>query len=107
MKVRSKDAADTAASFALLFVQNYAIILDLSDKIYTGGWWIPKCCFFTALKSDNAHVHMCTCSTTYGKSTIQFHFSISPFPQLQFQHQHQRLIALLFSVPFELGPRRL
>jgi len=21
-------------------------------------WWIPKCCFFTALKSDNAHVCM-------------------------------------------------
>jgi len=63
MKVRSKDAADTAASFALLFVQNYAI-LDLSDKIYTGGWWIPKCSFFTALKSDNAHcvqlLHRCT-----------------------------------------------
>ena len=57
MKVRSKDAAVSPASFALLFVQNYAI-LDLSDKIYTGGWWIPKCCFFTALKSDNAHAYM-------------------------------------------------
>jgi hypothetical protein len=54
MKVGSKDAAPGAASFELLFVQNYAI-LDLSDKIYTGGWWIPKCSFFTALKSDNAH----------------------------------------------------
>ena len=54
MKVGSKDAADSAASFALLFVKNYAI-LDLSDKISAGGWWIPKCCFFTALKSDNAH----------------------------------------------------
>jgi hypothetical protein len=53
MKVRSKDAADTPASFALLFVQNYAI-LDLSDKISSGRWWIPKCSFFTALKSDNA-----------------------------------------------------
>ena len=53
MKVGSKDAADSAASFALLFVKNYAI-LDLSDKISAGGWWIPKCCFFTALKSDNA-----------------------------------------------------
>ena len=52
MKVRSKDAADPA-SFALLFVQNYAI-LDLSDKISSGRWWIPKCSFFTALKSDNA-----------------------------------------------------
>ena len=55
MKVGSKDAADSAASFALLFVKNYAI-LELSDKIYTGGWWIPKCYFFTALKSDNAPV---------------------------------------------------
>ena len=35
------------ASFALLFVQNYAI-LDLGDKIYTGVWWIPKCCFLLA-----------------------------------------------------------
>ena len=64
MKVRSKDAADSPASFALLFVQNYAI-LDLSDKIYTGGWWIPKCSFFTALKSDNARTTAVpgTCNT--------------------------------------------
>ena len=55
MKVGSKDAAPGPASFALLFVKNYAI-LELSDKIYTGGWWIPKCYFFTALKSDNALV---------------------------------------------------
>ena len=55
MKVGSKDAGTVPASFALLFVKNYAI-LDLSDKISTGGWWIPKCCFFTALKSDNAHI---------------------------------------------------
>ena len=41
MKVGSKDAADSAASFALLFVKNYAI-LELSDKISAGGWWIPK-----------------------------------------------------------------
>ena len=40
-----------SASFALLFVQNYAM-LDLGDKISSGVWWIPKCCFFTALKSD-------------------------------------------------------
>ena len=53
MKVGSKDAGESPASFALLFVKNYAI-LDLSDKISAGGWWIPKCCFFTALKSDNA-----------------------------------------------------
>ena len=53
MKVGSKDAGPGPASFALLFVKNYAI-LELSDKIYTGGWWIPKCYFFTALKSDNA-----------------------------------------------------
>ena len=46
----------TSASFALLFVQNYAI-LDLGDKISSGVWWIPKCCFFTALKSDNAHMY--------------------------------------------------
>jgi len=45
------------ASFALLFVQNYAI-LELSDKISTGRWWIPKCCFFTALKLDNAHLQL-------------------------------------------------
>jgi hypothetical protein len=57
MKVRSKDAAESPASFALLFVQNY-VILDLSDKIYTGGWWIPKCSFFTALKSDNARMYV-------------------------------------------------
>ena len=77
-KMRKSSCIFSPASFALLFVQNYAI-LDLSDKIYTGGWWIPKCCFFTALKSDNAHVHMCTCSTTYGKYyTISFlYFSIS------------------------------
>ena len=55
MKVGSKDAAESAASFALLFVKNYAI-LELSDKISARGWWIPKCYFFTALKSDNAHV---------------------------------------------------
>ena len=36
MKVGSKDAGTVPASFALLFVKNYAI-LDLSDKIYTGG----------------------------------------------------------------------
>jgi len=36
MKVGSKDAAYSAASFALLFVKNYAI-LDLSDKISAGG----------------------------------------------------------------------
>ena len=36
MKVGSKDATDSVASFALLFVKNYAI-LELSDKIYTGG----------------------------------------------------------------------
>ena len=51
-----------SASFALLFVQNYAM-LDLGDKISSGVWWIPKCCFFTALKSDNALVvciHRCT-----------------------------------------------
>ena len=53
MKVGSKDASNLLASFALLFVKNYAI-LDLSDKISAGGWWIPKCYFFTALKSDNA-----------------------------------------------------
>ena len=29
-------------------------ILDLSDKISAGGWWIPKYYFFTPLKSDNA-----------------------------------------------------
>ena len=66
MKVRSKDAADTPASFALLFVQNYAI-LDLSDKISSGRWWIPKCSFFTALKSDNAPGNtwcICTCTHT-------------------------------------------
>ena len=57
MKVGSKDAADSAASFALLFVKNYAI-LDLSDKISTGGWWIPKCCLFAPLKSDNAHTYI-------------------------------------------------
>ena len=57
MKVGSKDADTVSASFALLFVKNYAI-LDLSDKISTGGWWIPKCCLFAPLKSDNAHVHM-------------------------------------------------
>ena len=64
MEVQSKDAEPGPASFALLFVQNYAI-LDLGDKISSGRWWIPKCCFFTALKSDNAiyyifiyiHVH--------------------------------------------------
>ena len=48
MKVGSKDAGNLPASFALLFVKNYAI-LDLSDKISAGGWWIPKCYFFTAL----------------------------------------------------------
>ena len=53
MKVGSKDAGPGPASFALLFVKNYAI-LDLSDKISAGGWWIPKCYFFTALKSDSA-----------------------------------------------------
>ena len=52
MKVGSKDAT-SVASFALLFVQNY-VILELSDKISSGRWWIPKCCFFTALKSDSA-----------------------------------------------------
>ena len=57
MKVGSKDAADSAASFALLFVKNNAI-LELSDKISAGEWWIPKCYFFTALKSDNARVHV-------------------------------------------------
>ena len=36
MKVGSKDAGPGPASFALLFVKNYAI-LDLSDKISTGG----------------------------------------------------------------------
>ena len=41
MKVGSKDAGPGPASFALLFVKNYAI-LDLSDKISAGGWWIPK-----------------------------------------------------------------
>ena len=55
--LRSKDA--------LLFVQNY-VILDLSDKISSGRWWIPICSFFTALKSDNALFltctrYMCTC----------------------------------------------
>ena len=53
MKVGSKDAGDSPASFALLFVKNYAI-LDLSDKISAGEWWIPKCCLFAPLKSDNA-----------------------------------------------------
>jgi hypothetical protein len=53
MKVNSKDAGPGLASFALLFVKNYAI-LDFSDKISAGGGWIPKCYFFTALKSDNA-----------------------------------------------------
>ena len=41
MKVGSKDAGESPTSFALLFVKNYAI-LDLSDKISTGGWRIPK-----------------------------------------------------------------
>ena len=36
MKVGSKDAGDSPASFALLFVKNYAI-LDLSDKISARG----------------------------------------------------------------------
>ena len=52
MKLGS-NSTDSVASFALLFVKNHAI-LELSDKSYTGGWWIPKCYFFTALKSDNA-----------------------------------------------------
>ena len=64
MKVGSKDADTVSASFALLFVKNYAI-LDLSDKISTGGWWIPKCCLFAPLKSDNAHVHIHTYIHTY------------------------------------------
>ena len=33
-------------------------MLDLGDKISSGVWWIPKCCFFTALKSDNAPVYL-------------------------------------------------
>ena len=57
MKVGSKDARECLASFALLFVNNYAI-LDLSDKISAPGWWIPKCCFFTALKLDNALLYI-------------------------------------------------
>ena len=28
-------------------------ITRVSEKIFAGGWWIPKCYFFTALKSDN------------------------------------------------------
>ena len=74
MKVGSKDARPGLASFALLFVKNYAI-LDLSDKISAGGWWIPKCCCFTALKSDNdhliyIHVHMYTCSLNQKYSNL-------------------------------------
>ena len=63
MKVGSKDAT-SVASFALLFVQNY-VILELSDKISSGRWWIPKCSFFTALKSDNASRYF----NLYGTST--------------------------------------
>ena len=69
MKVRSKDADAASASFALLFVQNYAI-LDLSDKISSGRWWIPKCSFFTALKSDNAHVYTCSCVVSLATSAL-------------------------------------
>ena len=72
MKVGSKDAGESPASFALLFVKNYAI-LDLSDKISTGGWWIPKCCFFTALKSDNAHcAHPVLVKTTLKELQLNF-----------------------------------
>ena len=39
IKVGSKDAADSASSFALFFVKNYAL-LELSDKISAGEWWI-------------------------------------------------------------------
>ena len=75
MKVGSKDADTVSASFALLFVKNYAI-LDLSDKISAGGWWIPKCCFFTALKSDNAQLYqVSSINDQYSNSKIQFHIN--------------------------------
>ena len=37
MKVGSKDAADSAASFALLFVKNYAILELSATKSPRGG----------------------------------------------------------------------
>ena len=42
MKVGSKDVRAALASFALLFVQNYAM-LDLGDKISTGESFLVTC----------------------------------------------------------------
>jgi hypothetical protein len=49
-----KNKLNTSASFALLFVQNYAM-LDLSDKITSGGGYGGfQNVAFLLLKSDNA-----------------------------------------------------
>ena len=70
MKVGSKDARPGLASFALLFVKNYAI-LELSDKISVGGWWIPKCYFFRSqIGQCSGNNFWYTHITRYARNTI-------------------------------------